>query len=119
MIRGITDILISSTATLQMASFQIVALEYFNFSRPEEWPRWTWKFECFSQASGLHSTDTGTLRRNRRHLNPLPHATVSAETEQPSSGELNRPQSNATVTRSGRVSKPPSRLLEDSYWNSD
>ena len=45
-------------------------------------------------------TDTG---RNRRHLNPLLHATVSTETEQPPSGELNRPQSNATVTGSGRI----------------
>jgi len=60
------------------------------------------------------ATDTGTLRHNRRHLNPLPQATVSAEIEQPSSGEINRPQSNVTVTRSGRISKPPSRLLEDS-----
>ena len=63
------------------------------------------------------ATDTGTLRRNRRHLNPIPQTTVPTETEPPSSGELNTPRSNVTVTRSGRVSKPTFRLLEDSHWN--
>ena len=63
-------------------------------------------------------TDSGTLRRNCRHLNPLPETPVSdtsAEIEQSSSGDSNRSQSDTTVTRSGRVSKPPSRLLEDSH----
>ena len=63
------------------------------------------------------ATDTGTLRRNRRHLNPIPQTTVPTETEPPSSGEFNTPRSNVTVTRSGRVSKPTFRLLEDSHWN--
>jgi len=63
------------------------------------------------------ATDTGTLRRNCRHLNPLPQTTAPTETELPSSGELNTPWSNVTVTRSGRVSKPTFRLLEDSHWN--
>ena len=36
-----------------MATYQITALENFNFNRPEDWPHWIRKFERFRQASGL------------------------------------------------------------------
>ena len=36
-----------------MASYQIPALERFDFKRPEEWPRWIRRFERFHQASDL------------------------------------------------------------------
>ena len=36
-----------------MASYQIPALERFDFIRPEEWPRWIRRFERFRQASDL------------------------------------------------------------------
>ena len=36
-----------------MAAFQIPPPESFNFSRPEEWPKWVRQFECFRYASGL------------------------------------------------------------------
>ena len=35
------------------AAYQIASPERFNFSRPEEWPRWIRRFERFRQASGL------------------------------------------------------------------
>lgn len=38
-----------------MASYQIPAIEQFNFSQPEEWPRWIRRFERFRQASGIHT----------------------------------------------------------------
>ena len=41
-----------ATATV-VAAYQIAPPERFNFSRPEEWPRWIQRFERFRQASGL------------------------------------------------------------------
>lgn len=38
-----------------MASYQIPALEKFDFSQPEEWPKWIRRFERFRQASGIAS----------------------------------------------------------------
>ena len=39
----------------EMASYQIVPPETFNFARPEEWPKWIRRFERFRQASDLSS----------------------------------------------------------------
>ena len=36
-----------------MATYQIAPPEKFNFSQPEEWPKWSRRFERFQQASGL------------------------------------------------------------------
>ena len=36
-----------------MAAFQISPPENFSFTRPEEWPLWIKRFECYRQASGL------------------------------------------------------------------
>ena len=36
-----------------MASFQISPPEKFDFSRPEEWPKWFRRFERFQVASNL------------------------------------------------------------------
>ena len=36
-----------------MATYQIAPPEKFNFSQPEEWPKWSRRFERFRQASGL------------------------------------------------------------------
>ena len=41
--------------TSEMASYQIPALERFDFSKPAEWPRWIRHFERFRQASDLAS----------------------------------------------------------------
>ena len=38
-----------------MASFQILPPEKFDFTHPEQWPRWYRRFERFRQASGLSS----------------------------------------------------------------
>ena len=38
-----------------MASYQIPALERFDFSKPEQWPKWIRRFERFRQASDLAS----------------------------------------------------------------
>ena len=38
-----------------MASYQIPALEQFDFSKPEDWPRWIRRFERFRMASDLAS----------------------------------------------------------------
>ena len=38
-----------------MALYHISTMEQFNFSKPEEWPQWIKKFECFHQASSLAS----------------------------------------------------------------
>ena len=38
-----------------MASFQILPPEKFDFTQPEQWPRWYRRFERFRQASGLAS----------------------------------------------------------------
>ena len=37
-----------------MATYQIPPPEKFDFSHPEEWPKWIWRFERFRWASGLH-----------------------------------------------------------------
>ena len=38
-----------------MAAYQVSPLKQFNFSRPEEWPKWACRFEKFRCASGLLS----------------------------------------------------------------
>ena len=38
---------------ISMATYQLQPPEYFNFSQPDEWPRWIRRFERFRQASGL------------------------------------------------------------------
>ena len=40
-----------------MATFQIAPPENFNFSKPDEWPRWRGRFERFRVASGLSKKD--------------------------------------------------------------
>ena len=40
-----------------MATFQIAPLEQFNFSQPDEWPKWIRRFERFRHASGLSKKD--------------------------------------------------------------
>ena len=46
-------------------------------------------------------TELGTLRRNRAQLTVLP---------EPGQPQEDQPDSNVTVTRYGRVSRPPERL---------
>ena len=36
-----------------MVSYQIPAIDTFNFNKPSEWPSWIRRFEHFRQASGL------------------------------------------------------------------
>ena len=36
-----------------MASYQMPPPKSFNFSKPEEWPKWFRRFQRFHQASGL------------------------------------------------------------------
>ena len=38
-----------------MASFSITPPETFTFSQPDNWPKWSHRFECFRQASGLQA----------------------------------------------------------------
>ena len=38
-----------------MASYRILAVEKFDFAKPEEWPGWSKRFERFRQASDLAS----------------------------------------------------------------
>lgn len=38
-------------------SYQISPPENFNFTQPQEWPKWLRRFECFRGASGLASKD--------------------------------------------------------------
>ncbi len=40
-----------------MAAFQVSSPERFDFSRPEEWPKWVRRFERFRYASGLSGKD--------------------------------------------------------------
>ena len=40
-----------------MATFQIAPPEQFNFSQPDEWPKWIRRFKCFRDASGLLKKD--------------------------------------------------------------
>ena len=36
-----------------MKFFRVQLLEKFDLSRQEEWPKWSRRFQCFRQASGL------------------------------------------------------------------
>ena len=47
-----------------MASFQVQPPEKFSF-KPEEWPKWIWRFERFRLASGLSKED------EESQVNPL------------------------------------------------
>ena len=38
-----------------MASYHLSSMEQFNFNKPEEWPQWIRRFECFCEASGVAS----------------------------------------------------------------
>ena len=40
-----------------MTSFRVEVPEKFNFSRQEDWPKWSLRFERFRQASGLAKED--------------------------------------------------------------
>ena len=40
-----------------MASYQIAPPEKLDFSQPEQWPKWSRRFERFRQASGLTAKD--------------------------------------------------------------
>lgn len=42
-----------------MDRFQVPLLAKFNFSRPEEWPKWIYRFERFRIASGLELQSEG------------------------------------------------------------
>ena len=73
-------------------------------------------------------TSSEMLRRNRRHLNPLRNIVSDARTEPDPNVETTEgppPKMNSQVTtdmpnvictRSGRISAPPSRLVEDQNW---
>ena len=39
------------------ATFQVAPPDQFNFSHPEEWPKWARRFERFRKASGLSEND--------------------------------------------------------------
>ena len=70
------------------------------------------------------------LRRNRRHLNPLPNIAsegIIIEPDQDVTTETSAldpdmqvttevPSNDVRCTRSGRISVPPSRLVEDQNW---
>ena len=51
-----------------MATYQIAPPEKFNFSQPEEWPKWSRRFERFRQASGL------TAKEETSQINTLIYA---------------------------------------------
>ena len=36
-----------------MVSYQILTMEQFNLTQPEEWPQCIWRFERFRHASGI------------------------------------------------------------------
>ena len=40
-----------------MATFQIAPPENFDFSKPDDWPKWRQRFERFHMASGLSQKD--------------------------------------------------------------
>ena len=72
-------------------------------------------------------TSSGTLRRKRRHLNHLTNiasdvklepdmTTRSPPPETDSQVNLDVPSTDVRCTRSGRISVPPSRLIEDRNW---
>ena len=43
------------SAEENMANFQVTAPDSFNFTRPEDWPKWIRTFERYRLASGLNS----------------------------------------------------------------
>ena len=45
--------MVSEVAEQDMASYNIPAVETFNFRKPEEWTQWIQQFERFRVASGL------------------------------------------------------------------
>ena len=51
--------------TRKMANFKLSPPEPFNFSSPEDWPRWIRRYERFRQASNLH------LKSNKSQVNNL------------------------------------------------
>ena len=54
--------------TRTMATYQIAPLEKFDFSQPEEWPKWSCRFERFRQASDL------TVKEETSQINTLVYA---------------------------------------------
>ena len=84
--------------------------------------------ELSSPRSYQVQTSSGMLRRNRRHLNPLRNIVSDAQMEPDPNVETTEgppPEMNSQVTtdmpnvtciRSGRISAPPSRLVEDQNW---
>ena len=46
-----------STGARMAATYQVAPPERFNFSHPEEWPKWVRRFERFRKASGLSEKD--------------------------------------------------------------
>ena len=86
--------------------------------------------ELSSPRSYLIQTSSGMLRRNRRHLNPLPNIPSEGmiiEPDQEVTTETSPldpdmqvttevPSNDVRCTRSGRISVPPSRLVEDQNW---
>ena len=47
------DLKLFSKIQSHMVLYHISTMKQFNFSKPEEWPQWIKRFECFCQASGL------------------------------------------------------------------
>ena len=73
-----------------------------------------------SPRSYIVATPTGNVRRNRRHLTRIPDSENSdSRPEQTPQQEMFPTQSTTQLTtRSGRVSKPPNRLIANPQWNS-
>ena len=75
-------------------------------------------------------TSSGMLRRNRRHINPLRNSasdgiiepdqdvviTESSPPEPDSQVTTEVPSTDVRCIRTGRISVPPSRLVEDPNW---
>ena len=45
-------------------AFQVSPPEAFDFSNPENWPKWIRRFDRFRQASGLSSKDEGQVNES-------------------------------------------------------
>ena len=75
--------------------------------------------------SYLVSTPTGTVRRNRQQLTLIPvpgesfmsHSAVSEPDVTEPDVTIQTSSSNTQMTRSGRLSVPPNRLISDPNWN--
>ena len=52
--RVMTDPPVAAASTTPTASYQVTPPEPFSFSKPEEWPKWSRRFERFRNASGLN-----------------------------------------------------------------